>query len=41
MIAAGRGAAGKPIAQVLAEFDEAARRFGDEARARFSRKGEW
>jgi 4-hydroxy-4-methyl-2-oxoglutarate aldolase len=41
MIAAGRAAEGKPIAQVLAEFDEAARRFDAEAKARHGKKGEW
>ena len=35
MIAAGRGATGKPVAQILSEFDAAARRFGENARATF------
>ncbi len=41
MIAAGREAPGKPVAQILADFDAAAARFGENARAKFGRRGEW
>ncbi len=41
MISAARGAAGKPVEQILAEFDAAAQRFGENAAARFGRKGQW
>jgi regulator of RNase E activity RraA len=41
MIAAARGAAGKPVEQILADFDIAAARFGENAAGTFGRKGEW
>jgi regulator of RNase E activity RraA len=41
MIAAGREAPDKPVAQILAEFDVAAAKFVENARAKFGRKGEW
>ena len=41
MIAAARESAGKPIADILADFNRAAACFGQNARARFGRKGEW
>jgi len=41
LIAAARGGAGKPLRRICAELDEAARRFGATARAKFSRRGEW
>jgi len=41
MIAAARGAAGKSIAVILADFDAAAARFGQQAVEKFGRKGEW
>jgi regulator of RNase E activity RraA len=41
MIAAARGAAGKTVAEILAEFDAAAVRFGENAVGKFGRKGEW
>ena len=40
MIAATRDAMGKTPKQILAAMDEAARRFGRVARARFGRAGE-
>jgi regulator of RNase E activity RraA len=41
MIAAARGAAGKTVPQILADFDAAAGRFGENAATKFGRKGEW
>jgi len=41
LIAAARGAAGKSLRRVCAEFDRAAEQFGTNARAKFSRRGEW
>jgi regulator of RNase E activity RraA len=41
LIPAARGAAGKTAAQILAEFDAAAARFGENAVGKFGRKGEW
>jgi regulator of RNase E activity RraA len=41
LIAASRGAAGKPMAEVLSEINEAAAQFGRNATAKFQRKGEW
>jgi regulator of RNase E activity RraA len=41
MIAAARAAAGKSMEQILAEFDDAAQRFGANAAGKFGRKGEW
>ena len=41
MIAAARGAAGKSVQQILADFDAAAERFGENAVAKFGRRGEW
>jgi 4-hydroxy-4-methyl-2-oxoglutarate aldolase len=41
MIAAGREATGKPVAQILSEFDAAARQFGENAKTKFGKKGEW
>ena len=41
MIAAARNSAGKPMAEILAEFDAAAVQFGDNAAGRFGRQGEW
>ena len=41
VIAAARGAAGLPAEEVLARMDEAGRRFGENARSEFGRRGEW
>ena len=41
VIAAARGAAGLPAEEVLARMDEAGRRFGENARHEFGRRGEW
>ena len=41
MIASGRASAGKPVARILEDFDAAARKFDENARATFGRKGEW
>ncbi|MFM8634627.1 MAG: RraA family protein [Planctomycetia bacterium] len=41
LIPAARDAWGKPAADVCAAIDEAARRFGQAARERFGRTGEW
>ena len=41
MIAAGQEASGKPVAQILADFDAAAARFGENAGKKFGRRGEW
>ena len=41
VIAAARGAAGLPADEVLARMDEAGRRFGENARSEFGRRGEW
>jgi regulator of RNase E activity RraA len=41
VIAAARGAAGLPADEVLARMDEAGRRFGENARHEFGRRGEW
>lgn len=41
MIAAARAAAGKPLPAVLAELDDASRRFGEQVARRSGRKGEW
>ena len=41
MIAAARAAAGKSVAQILADFDAAAAQFGRQAVEKFGRKGEW
>jgi regulator of RNase E activity RraA len=41
MIAAARGSAGKPVEQILADFNAAAQRFGENAEAKFGRRGEW
>jgi 4-hydroxy-4-methyl-2-oxoglutarate aldolase len=41
MIAAARGSSGKSAADILAEFDAAARQFGENAVHKFGRKGEW
>lgn len=41
VIPAGRGAAGLPMDQVLANLEASILKFGDNVRARFSREGEW
>jgi regulator of RNase E activity RraA len=41
MIAAARDAAGKSVEQILADFDTAAGRFGENAVGKFGRRGEW
>jgi hypothetical protein len=41
LIPAARDTAGKPTADVLAAINEAGRKFGENARAKFGRKGEW
>jgi 4-hydroxy-4-methyl-2-oxoglutarate aldolase len=41
VIAAARGAAGLPVAEVLAGMDDAARRFAATAAQEFGRRGEW
>ena len=41
VIAAARGAAGLPAEEVLARMDEAGRRFGENTRHQFGRRGEW
>ena len=41
VIPAARGAAGLTSAEVLASIHEAGRRFGEAARAKFGKKGEW
>ena len=41
VIAAARGAAGLPAEEVLARMDEAGRRFGENTRHEFGRRGEW
>ena len=41
IIAASRGAAGKPVEQILADIDAAAERFGENAVAKFGKRGEW
>jgi 4-hydroxy-4-methyl-2-oxoglutarate aldolase len=41
MIAAARSAAGKSVREILAEFDLAAGRFGENAAGKFGRRGEW
>jgi regulator of RNase E activity RraA len=41
LIPAARGAAGKPMPEILAALNDAGRRFGENARAKFGRKGEW
>ena len=41
VIPAARGAAGKPTAQVLAEINAAGAAFGQAAREKFGKKGEW
>ena len=41
VIAAARSAAGRSVEETLAAMDAAARAFGDAARGRFGRKGEW
>jgi hypothetical protein len=38
---AARGASGKFVAETLEDFDAAARRFSENAAAKFQRKGEW
>ena len=41
LIPAARGAAGQSTDALLAAINEAGRKFGDNARAKFGRKGEW
>ena len=41
VIAAARSAAGRTVDETLAAMDQAAREFGDAAKARFGKKGEW
>jgi len=41
LIPAARNATGKPIAEILASINEAGAKFGENARAKFGRKGEW
>jgi regulator of RNase E activity RraA len=41
MIAAARGASGRSVAEILEDLDAAARRFSENAVAKFKRKGEW
>lgn len=41
MIAAARGSAGQPVAEVLARMDDAAKAFRTRTRKRFARRGEW
>jgi regulator of RNase E activity RraA len=41
VIAAARNTAGRPMPEILAAIDDAGRRFGENARAKFGRKGEW
>lgn len=41
VIPSARESAGKPIAEILADFNRAAGRFGENVRTRFDRKGEW
>ena len=41
VIAAARNTAGKPTPEILAAINDAARKFGENARAKFGRKGEW
>jgi 4-hydroxy-4-methyl-2-oxoglutarate aldolase len=41
VIAAARGASGLPAEEVLARMDDAGRRFGDNTRHQFGRRGEW
>lgn len=41
LISVARSAAGKPIDQILREIDEGAARFGEAARKKFERAGEW
>jgi regulator of RNase E activity RraA len=41
LIAAARDTAGKPTSEVLAAIDDAGRNFGENARGKFGRKGEW
>lgn len=41
VIPAGRGSAGLPMDQVLANLEASIVKFGDNVRARFSREGEW
>ena len=41
VIAAARSSAGRTVEETLAAMDAAARAFGDAARGRFGRKGEW
>ena len=41
LIAAARGAAGKSLPQILADFDAAAEQFGEHAAAKFGKRGEW
>jgi regulator of RNase E activity RraA len=41
VIAAARGAAGKPYEQLLRELDEASARFNQAAKEKFGQKGEW
>ncbi|MEI9893288.1 MAG: RraA family protein [Chthoniobacter sp.] len=41
LIPAARGIAGKPTGEVLAAINEAGRKFGENARGKFGRKGEW
>ncbi len=41
LLPAARGAAGKPLAQICAEFDAAAPQFRKNAKKKFARRGEW
>lgn len=41
LIPAARGGAGKPLSQICDEIDAAGSKFGENARAKFGRKGEW
>jgi regulator of RNase E activity RraA len=41
LIPAARGTVGEPTDAVLAAINEAGRKFGENARAKFGRKGEW
>ncbi len=41
MIAAARSCSGKPIDEVLTHIDKACAAFGQKAKARFNREGEW
>ncbi|MCA9246726.1 MAG: RraA family protein [Planctomycetales bacterium] len=41
VIPAARGAAGKPVEQILADMDAAGKAFGDAAKQKFGNQGEW